>query len=96
MASFLELYNGIEYKIKQASLRLREYSRKINELEEEVTTLKNEKEELKNSLEELKEKHNLFIITKTIAKKEDKTETKKKINDLVREIDNCIMLLNKE
>ena len=93
MASFLNLYNEVEYKIKQAALRLEEYTKNIEELHAENERLKSEVDTLNSKVEVLQEKYNLLTITKTILKKEDKLETRKKINDLVREIDNCIMLL---
>lgn len=95
MASFLSLYNEVEFKIKQAALRLEEYRSTVERLEKENEALIRKADELSKEVMEYKEKYTLLTITKTILKKEDKTETKKKINDLVREIDNCIMLLNK-
>lgn len=95
MASFLSLYNEVEFKIKQAALRLEEYRSTVERLEKENEALIRKADELGKEVMEYKEKYTLLTITKTILKKEDKTETKKKINDLVREIDNCIMLLNK-
>ena len=94
MASFYNLYNDIEYKIKQAQLRLIDISRENKQLQDERQLLKNENERLQNRVRELEEKIKLMTITQTIIQKEDKTETKKKITELVREIDNCIGLLN--
>ena len=95
MASFLSLYNEVEYKIKQATVRLDEYRAKISLLSKENEQLKRENATLREQVTELNEKYKLLTLTQTLLKKEDKTEIKKKINDLVREIDNCIMLLNK-
>lgn len=94
MASFYNLYNEIEYKIKQAQLRLIDISRENKQLLEERQLIKNENERLQNRMRELEEKIKLMTITQTIIQKEDKTETKKRITELVREIDNCIGLLN--
>lgn len=95
MASFLSLYNDIEYKLKKGVLYIQEYSAKMTVLSSENERLKNQVAELERKLKETEEKNTLLTITKTSFKKEDKTETKKRINDLVREIDNCIKLLNK-
>ena len=95
MDTFLSLYNEVEYKIKQAALRLNEYKSSNEELQNENRSLKIEINELKDKLSVLQEKYKLLTITKTVINKEDKKETKKKINDLVREIDICIELLNK-
>lgn len=95
MASFLSLYNDIEYKLKKGVLYIQEHSAKMAVLNSENERLKNQVVDLEKKLKELEEKNTLLTITKTSLKKEDKTETKKRINDLVREIDNCIKLLNK-
>jgi len=95
MDTFLSLYNELEFKIKQGALRLNEYKNKNEELRNENQTLKIEINELIDKLSVLQEKYKLLTITKTVLNKEDKKETKKKINDLVREIDICIELLNK-
>ncbi|MEG2070904.1 MAG: hypothetical protein RR034_05975 [Bacteroidales bacterium] len=95
MASFLNLYNEIEYKIKQASLRLNERVGENLKLKEENDRIKAENEQLRLRIGTLEEKLKLITITKTVLNKEDKKETKKKISDLVREIDNCIGLLNR-
>jgi len=95
MDTFLSLYNEIEYTIKQGTLCLNEYKSKIEELQNENQSLKKEISELIDKLNVLQEKYKLLTITKTVINKEDKKETKKKINDLVREIDICIELLNK-
>ncbi len=94
MASFYTLYNDIEYKIKQAQLRLIDISRENKQLQEEKQLIKNENERLQARVRDLEEKIKLMTITQTIIQKEDKTETKRKITELVREIDNCIGLLN--
>jgi len=96
MASFVSLYNDIEYKIKQTIERFNEYKIENNILKEENQQLKDENDELNQTIDDLQEKLKLVSITQTFLKKEDKEETKKKINDLVREIDNCITLLNSE
>ena len=94
MASFYNLYNDIEYRIKQAQLRLIDISRENKQLQEEKQLIKIENERLQAHVRELEEKLKLMTITQTIIQKEDKTETKRKITELVREIDNCIGLLN--
>ncbi|MDL2296448.1 hypothetical protein LJC37_00655 [Bacteroidales bacterium OttesenSCG-928-E04] len=95
MASFLSLYNDIEYKLKKGALRIQDYSAKVALLEDENEGLKLKIADLERKVKEMEDKNSLLTITKTSLKKEDKTETKKRINDLVREIDNCIKLLNK-
>ena len=94
MASFYSLYNDIEYKIKQAQLHLIDISKENKQLRDEKQLLRNENERLQTRVSDLEEKLKLMTITQTLIHKEDKTETKRKITELVREIDNCIGLLN--
>ncbi len=94
MASFYSLYNDIEYKIKKAQLQLIGISKENKQLQDEKQLLRNEVERLQTRVKDLEEKIKLMTITQTIVYKEDKTETKRRITELVREIDNCIGLLN--
>lgn len=60
-----------------------------------IALLEQELAKEKYSREELEEKYNALRIAKTIeGSKEDKRETKLKINALIREIDSCIGMLN--
>jgi hypothetical protein len=95
MATFISLYNDVEYKIKQAALYIKELRMQNRQLQEENDMLKTELIQRQQTAKEWQDKYNLLTITQTILKKEDKQETKKKINDLVREINKCIEILNK-
>lgn len=95
MASFLSLYGDIEQNIKQAIALIAEKSDENRKLKEEIEEQNKEIKRLQNELQSLKEKHKLLTITNTVLYKEDKKETIKKINEYVREIDNCIELLNR-
>lgn len=46
-------------------------------------------------IKELKEKNEVIRIAKTLESGEKSADTKKKLNELVREIDKCITLLNR-
>ncbi|MBR4786961.1 MAG: hypothetical protein IK013_03675 [Bacteroidales bacterium] len=93
MASFESLYNKIEYNVKSAILRMAELRKENDTLREEVELLRQQQQGLRKQLADMEEKIKLTIITKTILDKEDKKETKRQIQDWVREIDNCITLL---
>ena len=95
MASFFSLYGDIEQNIKQAIALIAEKSEENRKLKEEIEEQNKEIKRLQNELQSLKEKHKLLTITNTVLYKEDKKETIKKINEYVREIDNCIELLNR-
>lgn len=95
MASFLSLYSDIEGDIKRAITLIAEKSEENRTLKQELEEQKQQVEELRNELQSLKEKNKLLTITNTVLNKEDKKETIKKVNEYVREIDNCIELLNR-
>ena len=95
MASFSNLYDEIVYKVKKATIRIQEYQLEVERLQKENEYLKKEVEICKEKLESTQEKHDLLAITQTLLQKEDKKRVQKKINDLVREIDNCVMLLKR-
>lgn len=95
MASFLSLYKNIEHNIQQAITLIAKKSEENDQLKQQVDDQKREIEQLKQDLQSLKEKNKLLTITNTVLNKEDKRETVKKINEYVREIDNCIELLNR-
>ena len=94
MASFLSIYNEVEHKIRAAVILLNEQKSENVKLKKLVDEQHNRLEELEKEVESLNEKNKILTITKTVLYKEDKKDTIKKIDDLVREIDNCIGLLN--
>ena len=94
MTNALTFINGIENKL----LKLNEQQRNLRETSEkyrkEIQELKKIHEEQKKIIRQLEEKIKTIRITKTIETKEGAVEAKEKITKLVREIDNCIGLLN--
>ena len=89
------LVSGIEYKV-------RKLIEQTNALKEELSRVKKEKEALEKVVRDkgyevktLEEKIKLINVAKTIESGKDSAQAKQKINDLVREIDKCIGLLNK-
>lgn len=95
MASFLSLYNEVEHKISAAVILLGEQKEENVKLKMLLDEQAKKIERLEEEVESLNEKNKILTITKTVLYKEDKKDTIKKINDLVREIDNCIGLLNR-
>jgi len=93
MASFESLYNKIEYSVKTALLKMADLQRENAELKEKNARLEERQKILLKQTGELTERLKLVVITKTVFDKKDKQETKKQINDWVREIDKCINLL---
>jgi len=88
------LVSGIEYKlgklIEQHHIQLAENKKHISEIQE----LKQEINEQKSMIMQLENKIKILKIAKTLETKEGTVEAKLKINEIVREIDKCIGLLN--
>lgn len=73
-----------------------------DDLQSKVEAMKVENEKLKAeiaerdlSIEALKEKNKTQTIAKSLEDSADRTSAKLKINELVREIDKCVALINK-
>lgn len=73
-----------------------------NSLKEQDSELKNKQEELKQIIEkqnkvieQLKDKNRNLKIAKSVKQAEGNSDVKIRINELVREIDQCIEILNK-
>jgi len=95
MESAATLIAGIDYKVRKLIsqvAKLEEENKvlnlKIEELNTTITGLEQHIEDQQNRIKILK-------LAKSLNKEESKTEVKLKINELLREIDNCVRLLNK-
>ena len=93
MTSFLRIYNDIEQKLAKATLQLVELQEVVKQLQAENEALK--QQALAREKNEQKETEN---INTQINKTSNETiyKIKEEINDIVREIDNCIGILNAE
>jgi chromosome segregation ATPase len=81
--------------ILQLETEKRQLKIKISDLEEEIALKENTIEIQKNTLNDLKEQNKLIKLAKEMSPdKSDNHELKIKINELVRDIDRCIDLLN--
>ena len=93
MTSFLSIYSDIEQKLTKATLQL-------VELQEVVTGLQAENEALKRQIQAEGEKvlNESETINTQINTTSNETihKIKEEISDIVREIDNCIGILNAE
>lgn len=88
MSTFLQLYQQIEKQLLQSNEKIGVCNTYIQELKLKNSQLEQELEETRRELQECKQKNNSSTINASAI--EDMTEIKKEINDLVREIDNCI------
>lgn len=71
--------------------------KEVASLQEQVTELQTTVQQEKGALEELKQKYKVLKLAKSLdgEKPESGKDLKLKINEMVREIDKCIALLNK-
>jgi regulator of replication initiation timing len=95
MASFLTLYHQIETKLIRIKQVVEENVEENKTLKNNLTIALNKIELLEKEVNSLIERNNILTITKTALYKEDKKQTEKKIEKLVRDIDHCIELLNR-
>lgn len=89
------LIAGIEYKLRQLSLQHQQIRKAHNELTKRAEEQEQVINHQKQLISELQERLKTVSITKTLASRFEITDAKKKIGEMVREIDKCIDLLNK-
>jgi dsDNA-specific endonuclease/ATPase MutS2 len=94
MTSAINFITSIESKLLKLIEQQKHLREKTEEYQKEIQELKRIHEEHKKIIRQLEEKINTIRITKTIETKEGAVEAKERIAKLVREIDNCIGLLN--
>jgi len=95
MASFLILYHQIESKLIKIKQVVEENIEENKALKKNLTAALERLEQLEKEVDQLAEKNKIITITKTALYKEDKKQTEKKIEKLVRDINHCIELLNR-
>ena len=92
----LDLIVKLEEKIDRLVERYRTEKRESNMLRGEISRLTQQLEQASVSHTELEEQFNKLKMAKAIeASSEDVHATKLRINQIVREIDKCIALLNR-
>jgi hypothetical protein len=87
----------ISQKIKRLGENKRELTERLQKSERESEVLKEKIISLEMDLGKLKEENHVLMMAKTLdaPHNEGSTEARKRINELVKEIDKCISLLNK-
>ena len=91
----IELVIRLESKIDRLVERYHTKKKEVGTLKNEINRLTAQLDDTNNSFSELKEQFNKLKMAKTIeASSADVHETKMRINQIVREIDKCIALLN--
>jgi len=94
MADPTVLVSGIELKVLTLIRQLRLLKAENEQFQQEINQLKRENEEQKNMIRESESKMKILKTAKTLETKEGTVEAKARVNELLREIDKCIGLLN--
>lgn len=89
------LVSGIEYKIRKLKSDLNNLHHKNGELNNEIEELNKTIKQQQLTIKELETKNIAIKLSKIIEKGKENLDAKNTINELVREIDKCIGLLNK-
>ena len=95
MTSAETLTTGIEYKIRKLAEKNQALKAENHKLSGEISSLKAQIENLLIKQSELENKLIVVKLAKSLNKEDSRTNVKLKINELVRDIDRCIGLLNK-
>ena len=92
-----KVIESIENKVNNIISAYNSLKKEKEEILEENTKLRSDISEKDKSIKSLEEKINLLRITKSVGALdvEKNMESRRKINEYVREIDKCIALLNK-
>jgi predicted RNase H-like nuclease (RuvC/YqgF family) len=95
MAETSVLISGIEHKVQQLIARNNQLNKKVKDLTDENEALKSELAELQQSYSQLTDQLNKKIIVNALEGEKELEEGRKLIQELMREIDHCVALLNK-
>ena len=88
------LIQGVEYKVRKLLSYYTKLKKSNETIQSDFQLLKQDIEKKNNLIDELKQEIQKIKLAKSLESKEGPNEAKIKINELVREIDNCIGLLN--
>jgi cell division protein FtsL len=88
------LVSGIDFKVLKLIACQKKLRNENETLIIELIQLKKSKEEQKQVIKGLEEKIRILKLAKMTGGKENNSDVRARINELVREIDKCIGLLN--
>ena len=94
MVDLITLVSGIEFRIRELISRYYAIQTENEQLKSNNEQLLRELDELKHSIKQLQYKNQIIKIAKAIEKEKGSTNAKYQINELLREVDRCIGLLN--
>ena len=94
MDNLVTLVSGIEFRTRALAARFEAIKNENDELKAKNNNLLAELEELKLNFKQLQYKNQIIKIAKAIERDKGSTNAKFLINELLREVDRCIGLLN--
>ena len=96
MSSLLNKFNEFHTKVQKLISLHQNLLVQHQELKDENKQLLEQKETLKTTVNNLEERIKIIKLAKSLSEPDESSQkTKLKINELVREIDKCIALLNR-
>jgi chromosome segregation ATPase len=94
MSELVEIVDSLENKISKLLHKMELLQQSRLNLEREMESLRSDYEAAQRSVEEWEEKYKSLKLANTMLGSEtSKTEAKLKINQLIRELDHCIVQL---
>jgi predicted nuclease with TOPRIM domain len=95
MSDLNVMVSGIEFKVRKLTemleLRETESAKWLNERSQ----LQKKIEEQRMQIQQLEERNNKLHMAHALTSKDDVVSVKQRINELVREVDRCLAMLNK-
>jgi seryl-tRNA synthetase len=95
MDKVVDKFTSVDLKVRKLIERHREIKESLINYQNEIQELKKIKDQQQIIITELKDKIKLLKISKITETKEGAVDAKLKINEMIREIDKCIGLLNR-
>lgn len=94
MKEVLQTVDDIEFKIRQLIIELQRIKEENGRLSTDLVKERQLVDTLKSRITKLEDENKVLRIAQTLTTGIDTTDTKNQIDQLVREIDKCISLLN--
>jgi predicted patatin/cPLA2 family phospholipase len=94
MEDLSDLVKGLDIKSRQLALRYKKLKHDFDQLQNKNLETENNITQYKQSILELEKQIQILTIAKSIPTGKESSIAKKKINELLRELDTCIDLLN--
>lgn len=96
MKALTDSFSSLEKKVDLLLQRCSEQGDKISQLERQLKGKDNQLSELEMGMDRLKEENKVLKMASAVQGSEEyRTEAKRRINELVREIDKCISMISK-